>query len=86
MGGPGASLPCESPPERVFDVPSAGSGRRRPRGNAAGNPARKAFDEMFHGNGIGKRVYSAAVNGAGLDVLDDDTNEIIATVDKTTEQ
>jgi len=34
----------------------------------------------------GKRVYSAAVNGAGLDVLDDDTNEIIATVDKTTEQ
>ena len=35
---------------------------------------------------FGKRVYSAAVNGAGLDVLDDDTNEIIATVDKTTEQ
>lgn len=47
VGGPGASLPCESPPERVFDVPSAGSGRRRPRGNAAGNPARKVFYEMF---------------------------------------
>ena len=32
----------------------------------------------------GEHVYSAAVNGDSLDVLDDDTGEVVATIDRTT--